>query len=125
MNAKSYAEAFVALSKKGDAHAAAMTDALIAYLKSSGRSKLLTRILHEIKIIEKRESDRAPRLEVARTADTESALAAAHAKGLTIAPNRVHVNHALLSGWRVWSAGTLMDHSGKSALITIYKHVTG
>jgi hypothetical protein len=118
--AKLYAKALVSL--KGNPNQAAITDKVIAEIHETGRAKLLPSILREIKVLEMRKAYLEPRLEVAHQKDGEAAMASAKEAGIHAA--RAHVNHTLLSGWRARAGGKLVDRSGKSALITIYKKVT-
>lgn len=75
-------------------------DAFIAHLKRTGRLKLLPTVLRELRTEQVRERARAPRKETVRE------------------------NPALVSGWRAIEDGKLTDHSGKGALIEIYRNVT-
>lgn len=75
-------------------------DQLIAHLKQTGRMKLLPRVLAELKAEATHREKLAPRRETA----TE--------------------NPALISGWRAMHDGRLEDHSGKGALVEIYRNVT-
>lgn len=72
----------------------------IEHLKRTGRLKLLPAVLREVKAEAARKRQNAAKHETA----TE--------------------NPALISGWRELKDGTLRDHSGKGALIEIYRRVT-
>lgn len=74
-------------------------DSFIAHLTRTGRLKLLPYVLRELREEEAYTKKLAPRKETA--AD----------------------NPALISGWRTIENGILTDHTGKSALIDIYKKI--
>ncbi len=74
--------------------------AFIAHLKRTGRMKLLPQVLRELKS----ERERAGKL--------------------TLRKETAEENPALISGWRTLEDGILTDHTGKSALIAIYKKIT-
>lgn len=75
-------------------------DLFIAHLKRTGRLKLLPQVLRELYREEAYAKRFAPKME-------------------TVADNP-----SLISGWRKLENGVLTDHSGKSALIDIYKKIT-
>ena len=72
----------------------------IAHLKRTGRLKLLPQVLRELRRDEARTKKFAPRRETAVE------------------------NPSLISGWRTIENGILTDHTGKSALIDMYKKIT-
>lgn len=72
----------------------------IARLKQTGRLKLLPRVLRELRDEEAYAKKFAPRRETAIE------------------------NPPLISGWRSLENGVLIDHTGKRALIDIYKKIT-
>lgn len=74
-------------------------EAFIAHLKRTGRMKLLPQVVRELRTEEARTKKLAPRRETAGE------------------------NPSLISGWRTLKNGVLTDHTGKSALIDIYKHL--
>lgn len=73
--------------------------AFIAHLRRTGKLKLLPRVLRELKNEAARASKLAPKKETSTT------------------------HPALISGWRTLEDGVLADHTGKSALIDIYKKI--
>lgn len=95
---------------------------LIAHLKSTGRAKMLPSLHKELHKIALRRQALAPRLEVANQKHRDTSLAEAKALGLTI--EKTIVNPALISGWRALSHGTLVDRSGKNALLQLYRRIT-
>lgn len=95
---------------------------LVAHLKSSGRMKMLPQIMGELKRVAGRRRLLAPRLEVASQEGKAQAVKEAKAEG--IEAKEVRVNPSLVSGWRGIVGGTLVDRSGKRALIDIYQKVT-
>ncbi len=68
------------------------------HLERTGRLKLLPSILQELKEKTAREAKLAPKKETAQE------------------------NPSLISGWRSVENGVLTDHTGKRALIEIYKN---
>ena len=74
-------------------------DAFIAHLRTTGRLKLLPQVLLELHRDAEHERRVAERVETA--ADHPS----------------------LISGWRSIKDGMLTDHTGKSALIAIYRNI--
>lgn len=94
---------------------------LIAHLTSTGRSKLLPSIGQELKKIRARRLALAPKVEVASEAEAAGALQGAAAAG--IHAETATINPSLIRGWRASGAGRLVDHSGKRALIELYKKV--
>lgn len=72
----------------------------VAHLKRTGRLKLLPRVLRELHQHEARGHRRASKKETAKE------------------------NPSLISGWRSLVGGKLTDHSGKGALIEIYRGIT-
>ena len=95
---------------------------LILHLKSAGRMKMLPAIARELKKVAARRHALRPFVEVAHKKEEESALRAAAEAG--IHARHAVVNHALIHGWRARSAGKLVDHSAKRALLHIYQNVT-
>lgn len=75
-------------------------DAFIAHLRRTGRLKLLPQVLRELERERARTQRTTTRKETA--ADMPS----------------------LISGWRMIENGQLTDHTGKSALIAIYRNIT-
>lgn len=74
-------------------------DELKAHLERTGRMKLLSRILRELRVREARERKFAPLHETAAE------------------------NPALISGWRSIENGILTDRSAKRALIDMYQKI--
>ena len=71
----------------------------IAHLRHTGRLKLLPRVLRELRIEEARAKKFRAKKETAKD------------------------NPSLISGWRTLENGVLTDHTGKGALIEIYKNI--
>lgn len=94
---------------------------LIRHLKSAGRMKMLPQIARELKKVAARRAAHKPVLEIAHEKERVHALKEAESAGVT-AP-RVSVNQSLIRGWRLREAGRLIDHSGKAALVDIYKKI--
>lgn len=116
-----YAEAITRLLAKGIDEALLVKN-LVAHLKSVGRMKLLPGIRSELKVLQVRNTVHEAHIEVARKEDTKSAQEAAAKEGITASV--VTVNPSLIRGWRARSGGTLLDRSGKRALIDLYDRIT-
>ncbi|MGE5540776.1 MAG: hypothetical protein ACM3TU_00610, partial [Bacillota bacterium] len=95
----------------------------VKHLQATGRTKLLPKILRELKVLEARREKLAPSVEVASEHEAKRALA--EAKEFGIETTKAHVNHALIKGWRGRSGSSLVDRSAKNGLIEIYRRVTG
>ena len=95
---------------------------LIMHLKSAGRMKMLPRIARELKKVAARRHALRPFVEVAHQKEEAAALRAAAEAG--ISARHAVVNNSLIHGWRARSAGKLVDHSAKRALLHIYQNVT-
>lgn len=117
---RTYARALTNLLAKG-ADESKIVSNLVAHLKSVGRMKLLPRILRELKAMGVRNHSSASVVEVAHEKDSGSALTRAAAEG--VEAKHTVVNASLLSGFRARGKGILVDHSGKRALIDLYRKV--
>ncbi|MES2225238.1 MAG: F0F1 ATP synthase subunit delta [Patescibacteria group bacterium] len=118
---RTYAKVLWKLSHQPGADTGALLKRLTEHLESTGRMKLLPRILRELKAIEARDEGVNTTIEVANESDAKEALAFAASLG---ASAEVELNPSLISGWRVKANGTLTDRSGKRALIELYRKVT-
>lgn len=112
---KVYADALTSAVKKGGNEDTLVSN-LLAHLKAEGRIKLLPGILRELKRMQVHEAKLVPVLEVATAAEKAVAL---KESGATHAV----VNDRLISGWRLKSGSSLIDRSGKQALVDIYKNI--
>ena len=119
---KLYAQALVDLSSKEGVKKSVLVEQLITHLKESGRTKLLPRILRELKILEARAAKRGSHIEVASHADAHEAEIEAAAHGISGA--KAHVNHDLIKGWRAKNDSVLIDHTAKQGLIDLYRNIT-
>jgi F0F1-type ATP synthase delta subunit len=119
---KLYAKAIDELAHQEGANAKKLAAQLQEHLRETGRTKLLPRILRELKVLEARREKLAPSVEVASEKEAASALAAAKAAGVVATEARV--NHSLIRGWRATSGGMLVDRSAKRGLIELYRNVT-
>ena len=115
-----YAQVLARLLGKGVGEEAVVKN-LLAHLKGRGRLKLLPGILRELKILKARSVTTGPTLEIARAEDKAQALEGAKREGIEGAT--VAVNPSLLRGWRAREGGTLVDRSGKRALIDLYARI--
>ncbi len=120
MKAATYAHAISRLIASGTDEGK-LGDTLVAHLKASGRMKLLPGILAELTATKARNASVAPSVEVAHEKDAAAALLEAKAEG--VHAEKAQVNSSLLSGWRAKSKGTLIDRSGKRALIDLYRKI--
>lgn len=118
---KLYAQAIENLMEKGGDDKKIVAE-LTNHLTKTGRAKLLPGILRELKVLEARKATLAPQVEVASEKEADAALKAAKEAGID-AP-KAHVNHALITGWRARSGGTLVDRSAKQGLIDLYRKIT-
>jgi|GEM_PF-493800 len=120
---KIYAKAIEQLVQKNSHTEAEVATLLLEHLRKSGRLKLLTGIQAELKILAKRkENTSSTHLEVARSAEREYALLEAQNVGMET--KEVIITPSLISGFRVRKGGFLIDHSGKRALVDMYRAVT-
>jgi len=111
---KQYAQALDSLIASGMKEEEAFIK-LVAHLKEKGRLKILPQLLRELETQAKRKQSREPMLEVANE-KVKTTSEAGKAKRV--------VNESLLSGWRLTTADTLIDRSGKRALIDMYRKIT-
>ncbi len=74
-------------------------DTFVEHLRRTGRLKLLPRVLRELHLEEVR------------------------AKKFSSKVETVEENPSLISGWRTIENGVLTDHTGKRALLDIYKNI--
>lgn len=94
---------------------------LVAHLKAEGRSKLLPGILLELKALDARAQKSAARLEVASEGEKSDAVKEAKLAG--IESPLVTINPDIIRGWRAQEGGTLIDRSGKKALVELYRNI--
>lgn len=118
---KVYAHALTSALDKGRDEKS-LVDGLVKHLKSVGRIKLLPGILRELKLKQERASASEATLEVASADEKAGAVKEAHAAGIN--PKHVLVNDSLIRGWRARAGGTLVDRSGKKALVELYRNIT-
>jgi len=118
---RAYATALDNTLSQTGADEATVVKGLVTHLEKSGRTKLLPRILAELKKSLLRKEASAPRIEVAR--EEEGTRALKEAKTLGVSAN-VTVNPSLLSGFRIRHGSKLTDRSGKRALIDLYRNIT-
>lgn len=116
---KAYAQALDLLIKDGVSEADA-AEKLLTHLKASGRTKLLPQLLRELKTQVKRRQKRGVILEAASPVEAKLAEEAARREGVTA---QAVINPALIRGWRLATADTLIDQSGKRALIDLYRRI--
>ncbi len=117
-----YAAKIAELAQLDESRAMAAVEKLIGELKARGEEKQLVELLRELKTAFARHAALAPVVEVGRKEDEAAALRAAHESGITA--KHAVVNPSLIRGWRARSGGTLVDRSGKRALIDLYRKVT-
>jgi len=117
---KAYAKALEKLLASGMKEEDAFKK-LMQHLKESGRLKVLPQLLRELRTQAERQSSRGAVLEVASEGETKAAETEAKKEGISA---KAVVNPTLIRGWRLTTADTLIDRSGKSALIDLYRKVT-
>lgn len=115
-----YAKVIQNLITKGVSESDVMKN-LMAHLERKGRVKLLPSILRDLKVEQARATVTGATVEVAKEEDAKQALASAKAQGITA--EKAQVNPLLLSGWRAREGGTLIDRSGKRALVDLYARI--
>ena len=93
--------------------------ALVQSLKAQSRFELLPRIQRAFKRLVAAEKNSHSRIFVAQEKVTKDALAKS---GMHDAD--VRVDHTLIGGWRMETRDTLLDHSFKKHLLSIYSNVT-
>ena len=118
---KAYAQALYTLSQHADMDADALVTRLMHHLNATGRTKLLPRIQTELTRLKAHHAHDAMRIELAREEDRTEALEAARALGIDATPV---INDQLITGWRATGKGGLVDHSGKRALLDLYRAIT-
>ena len=103
------------------ADADALMRTLVQHLEKAGRLKLLPRIARELKRLDARKSRTADRIEVATERDSAEAVETARSLGISAEPVVVP---ELVSGWRAFGKGSMIDRSGKRALLDLYRSIT-
>ena len=116
-----YAKALQKLIDAGHAEAEAV-EKLVKHLAERGRVKLLAGIRRELRAVEARKRLTAPLVEAASEGEKHAARQGAKEAG--IEATEVVVNPSLIRGWRARKGGTLVDRSGKRALIDLYQKIT-
>lgn len=117
---KQYAQAIYRLMSAGTLDADALSRLLTEHLERTGRLKLLPRIARELARIEAQASRTRDRIEIASDADRADALDTARSLGIVAEPTIVP---ELASGWRAYGKGSLIDRSGKRALLDLYRSI--
>jgi len=117
-----YGKKLAELASHDEGRALAATEKLIQGLKARGELNRLPGILRSLKKEAARGAALAPVVEVGRAEDAAHAVSAARAAGITA--ENAKVNPSLIRGWRARAAGTLVDRSGKRALIDLYRSIT-
>jgi len=95
---------------------------LVSHLKETGRTKLLPRILRELKKDLARKDVLLPHVEAASEEEAANAKKMAAAVGIIVA--KVAINPSLIRGWRARIGSSLVDVSGKKTLIDLYRSIT-
>jgi F0F1-type ATP synthase delta subunit len=117
---KVYAQALQNLVARGMREDEAY-EKLHAHLAHTGRLKLLPGLLRELKTLNERSQARSAVLEVASEKDVTAAEEGAKREGITT--GKPVVNPALITGWRLTTGDTLIDRSGKRALVDLYRSI--
>lgn len=118
---KQYAQALHSLLAKEGVKEKDVFEKLVAHLKATGRMKLLPGIARELKKAAFRTRSEEAHVEVAHKSDEHHALAEAKQFGIEAA--HAQVNPSLIRGWRARQGSTLVDRSGKRALIDLYRSI--
>lgn len=117
---KEYAQAIGSALAKG-ADEKKLVDGLVKHLSVVGRTKLLPAILRELKKDIARKDVLQPHVEAASEAEASDAKKMAAAVGIQV--KSVSVNPSLIRGWCARLGGSLVDVSGKKALIDLYRQI--
>lgn len=123
MNARVYAQALSTLSAQEGARADVLVKQLVESLKKNGRLKLLPHILRALRTTALQQKSLSPLVEVAHKEDAAHALTSARIHGIDA--KEASINPSLIRGWRARARGTLVDASGKRALVELYRNITG
>lgn len=119
---KTYAQALQRLLAREGAKEKHVLDQLFAHLKATGRMKLLPGIARELQKEQMYAKSDEAHVEVAHKDESHAALAAAAKLGIIAA--HADVNPSLIRGWRARQGSTLIDRSGKRALVDLYRRIT-
>jgi len=120
---KLYAQALFTLAQKSATNGTSADELvkhLVAHLQSTGKQKLLPRILREMKRLDARHQSFSESLEVASEQEVASAERAAKELGITASAT---INSSLVSGWRARAGSRVIDRSGKRTLIDLYRFI--
>lgn len=118
---KQYAKAIDLLIRERGMDEKKVFEQLRTHLRAAGRMKLLPLLLSELKKLQQRRHEEARVLEIASAKERKAAEAYAAEKGMGM---QLVENPMLVTGWRMRSHGILTDHSGKRALIELYRRIT-
>lgn len=118
---KQYAQALFNLLHRSEEDSEQLFAKLEAHLDTVGRTKLLPHIYRELHKLETAEERQKESIEIAREADRNSATVELTSLGIVGEPV---VNPSLITGWRAKGNGSLIDHSGKRALLDLYQQIT-
>lgn len=118
---KQYAKAIYRLMSARALDADTLSRLLTKHLEHTGRLKLLPRILKELTRLEANAARTRDRIEIASEVDRADALETARSLGIIAEPTLVP---ELASGWRAYGKGSLIDRSGKRALLDLYRSIT-
>lgn len=117
---KAYAKALDNLIRDRGMREDEAYEKLVTHLRATGRMKILPELLAELKTLQARQQSKGPLLEVASASEAAAAEAAAKKEGVEA---KAVVNPSLVRGWRLTTADTLIDRSGKRALIDLYRSI--
>jgi F0F1-type ATP synthase delta subunit len=119
---KEYAQALAHMSEQEDSNSLVLFEKLIEHLKRTGRMKLLPLIHSELTKQEQYKKRKHMTIEFTseKSRDEAQKYSEQHIK----VPYTLVHNEALISGWRAYTEGFLIDHSGKGALTQIYRSIT-
>jgi len=119
-HADAYASSLKKVLNSDERGAEKRVEAFVALLVREGKQKLLPSILRAYVRLVARDTRRAPRITLAHASDT--AEAQKHANVLFgDAPTEVVIDDTLIGGWQLRHGSTFLDHSYKTALLSMYR----
>ncbi len=119
-HADAYASSLKKILSSDERGAEKRVEAFVALLAREGKQKLLPGILRAYARLIARDARRAPHITLARVSDTTEAQK--HAGTLFgETPAQVVIDDTLIGGWQLRHGSTFLDHSYKTALLSMYR----
>lgn len=119
-HADAYAQSLKKVLNSDEHGAEKRVNAFVTLLVREGKQKLLPSILRAYARLVARDARRAPHITLARVSDTvEVQKHATTLFGET--PAQVVIDDTLIGGWQLHHGSTFVDHSYKTALLSMYR----